>query len=280
MTDKDLEQEKRQIREITDIIHKHFRDIVPGATTNLGDSLTVNQTSESCARAIIDADLLAKPDFYPFTVVEEAYIKNAIKKHYGPSVVCDSILSKLGKPIFITPETPQTTTEWDGETCHICTREQRLAWSVSDDIWESVMGDYKQVVCLECFLHNAAIKGISVGDNIKIQGVVTVETHQMEQVIDPQHPNIGFMLPKETSQTNKDDERVYPCARCGKLRSKNEGGTTFTLCDKCWEAIMGRKEPQREIHPVTLEIEAQCEAEALTPETEGGLVKLTKRDFD
>jgi hypothetical protein len=27
---------------------------------------------------------------------------------------------------------------------------------------------------------------------------------------------------------------VYPCARCGKPRTKAEGGTTFTVCDACW----------------------------------------------
>ena len=32
-----------------------------------------------------------------------------------------------------------------------------------------------------------------------------------------------------------DDDRVYPCMTCKKLRSKNEGGTTFTVCDKCWD---------------------------------------------
>jgi DNA-directed RNA polymerase subunit M/transcription elongation factor TFIIS len=38
--------------------------------------------------------------------------------------------------------------------------------------------------------------------------------------------------------TQRDDpnDRVYPCRRCGKLRSKNEGGTTFTVCDECWDA--------------------------------------------
>lgn len=31
------------------------------------------------------------------------------------------------------------------------------------------------------------------------------------------------------------DARIYPCADCGKMRSKNEGGTTFTVCDDCWD---------------------------------------------
>jgi hypothetical protein len=31
------------------------------------------------------------------------------------------------------------------------------------------------------------------------------------------------------------DPRIYPCAKCGVMRSKSEGGTTFTVCDDCWE---------------------------------------------
>jgi hypothetical protein len=27
----------------------------------------------------------------------------------------------------------------------------------------------------------------------------------------------------------------YPCVKCGKLRTKAQGGTTFTVCDRCWE---------------------------------------------
>ena len=39
-----------------------------------------------------------------------------------------------------------------------------------------------------------------------------------------------------------DQNRVYPCADCGTLRSKDEGGTTFTVCDKCWDKHYGRKQ--------------------------------------
>ncbi len=36
-------------------------------------------------------------------------------------------------------------------------------------------------------------------------------------------------------------DRVYPCSDCGKLRSKEEGGTTFTVCDECWDKAYGKK---------------------------------------
>ncbi len=38
-----------------------------------------------------------------------------------------------------------------------------------------------------------------------------------------------------------DNDKVYPCEDCGILRSKNEGGTVFTLCDDCWEIHYGDK---------------------------------------
>ncbi len=33
-----------------------------------------------------------------------------------------------------------------------------------------------------------------------------------------------------------DTGRIYPCAKCGTMRTKAEGGTTFTVCDDCWDA--------------------------------------------
>lgn len=30
-------------------------------------------------------------------------------------------------------------------------------------------------------------------------------------------------------------ESKYPCVKCGLLRTKAEGGTTFTVCDMCWD---------------------------------------------
>jgi hypothetical protein len=35
--------------------------------------------------------------------------------------------------------------------------------------------------------------------------------------------------------------RVYPCRRCGDMRSAPEGGTTFTVCDECWDATRAER---------------------------------------
>lgn len=45
--------------------------------------------------------------------------------------------------------------EWKYEKCRLCKREQRIAWSVKDNVWNDVMGDLKITVCLECFLKMA-----------------------------------------------------------------------------------------------------------------------------
>lgn len=47
------------------------------------------------------------------------------------------------------------------------------------------------------------------------------------------HENIIFKKSKTRDISNK---RIYPCDECGKLRSGDEGGTVFTVCDECWEA--------------------------------------------
>jgi hypothetical protein len=38
-----------------------------------------------------------------------------------------------------------------------------------------------------------------------------------------------------------DHERRYPCAKCGKLRTEAEGGTTFDVCDTCYDALPFRQ---------------------------------------
>jgi hypothetical protein len=46
----------------------------------------------------------------------------------------------------------------------------------------------------------------------------------------------GARDPLSEGKAGKEDERIYPCDDCGVMRSKNEGGTTFTVCDDCWDA--------------------------------------------
>jgi len=43
--------------------------------------------------------------------------------------------------------------KWTGETCKHCGRDQRLIWSVSDEIWGNVPQQYRNLtLCLECFI--------------------------------------------------------------------------------------------------------------------------------
>lgn len=36
-------------------------------------------------------------------------------------------------------------------------------------------------------------------------------------------------------------KRIYPCADCGVLRSEEEGGKIFTVCDECWDKHWAKK---------------------------------------
>lgn len=53
--------------------------------------------------------------------------------------------------------------KWKYEVCEWCFREQRLAWSVKDELWKKVLGNWKdKTVCLECFLREADRQKIDV----------------------------------------------------------------------------------------------------------------------
>lgn len=52
------------------------------------------------------------------------------------------------------------------------------------------------------------------------------------------------------SQPLADDERKYPCEKCGALRTKAEGGTTFTICEECWDELY--KKPTNDSQQDTL----------------------------
>lgn len=43
--------------------------------------------------------------------------------------------------------------------------------------------------------------------------------------------------PSPPSGEREATEPLYPCDECGTMRTKAEGGTTFTVCDPCWERL-------------------------------------------
>lgn len=38
----------------------------------------------------------------------------------------------------------------------------------------------------------------------------------------------------DPSKLDPVNTRIYPCLKCDKMRTKEEGGTTFSVCDDCW----------------------------------------------
>ena len=47
--------------------------------------------------------------------------------------------------------------------------------------------------------------------------------------------------PKYTPEVIRDG--LYPCDDCGKMRTKAQGGTTFTICDVCWDKRFKHPQP-------------------------------------
>ncbi len=43
-------------------------------------------------------------------------------------------------------------------------------------------------------------------------------------------------------------EPLYTCNRCDALRTKAEGGATFTVCDECWEKHYRQRSPPMNKH--------------------------------
>jgi len=66
-------------------------------------------------------------------------------------------------------------TSWQYETCKCCTREQRLAWFVRNELWSKAVIPYysRKTLCLECFLRMADDRGVRVEfDDVKFLGIV------------------------------------------------------------------------------------------------------------
>jgi hypothetical protein len=49
---------------------------------------------------------------------------------------------------------------WKYESCRDCGHCFRLVWSVKDGIWNEVMGNGDGILCLDCFIERADMKGI------------------------------------------------------------------------------------------------------------------------
>lgn len=56
-----------------------------------------------------------------------------------------------------------------------------------------------------------------------------------------------------------DDARIYPCDRCGAMRTRAEGGTVFSVCDTCWD-LLHPMEPE----PVRMTLRDWFAGKALT----------------
>jgi len=102
-------------------------------------------------------------------------------------------------------------------------------WCPLPDKSESKADTYREIG--KCLRQNFKEK-----DSVALEWMIA----NLEQGKSPREPS-GLSVTQtldtqEKSECPKEDsDRIYPCIECGKLRTRDEGGTTFTLCDKCWD---------------------------------------------
>jgi hypothetical protein len=73
-------------------------------------------------------------------------------------------------------------------------------------------------------------------------------------------------------------EELYPCDTCGKLRTASEGGTTFTVCDECWDKHYKKERVMSPEEILIRDIENYCSRlENKFAEEIRDLIKLQRR---
>jgi len=67
-------------------------------------------------------------------------------------------------------------------------------------------------------------------EHSKEETTLVTSAEQLDEIMDE--------IFEQPLSVNKDievgEEKTYPCIKCNKLRTKAEGGTTFSVCDDCW----------------------------------------------
>lgn len=71
-----------------------------------------------------------------------------------------------------------------------------------------------------------------------LEGLCAVEIHGVAYL--REDDVLAALSSAPTRETESGLGPLYPCEKCGKLRTKAEGGTTFTVCDTCWDAAFPR----------------------------------------
>jgi hypothetical protein len=68
------------------------------------------------------------------------------------------------------------------------------------------------------------------------------------------------MSEKPTKTDPATGETLYPCNDCDTMRTKAEGGTTFTVCEMCWDRRHPRAAPTADLWGPTIPC-GDCKAE-------------------
>ncbi len=127
-------------------------------------------------------------------------------------------------------EMVEKATEAQKDTVVLCARQLTLYPTI-----EAAVAAYRDAV---------AVAVLREADNRLYESLPTGMSEQYRAGFDAArghlHSEIASMLAAfaPAPVAPPDDPRIYPCKKCGMLRSKAEGGTTFTVCDACWDKLV------------------------------------------
>lgn len=97
---------------------------------------------EGATMAIVETEQPPKPPNHNFEVLHVA--NDRVFMQSGGIMIDIKLPYPLGAKVGVREQ-------WRGETCKRCGRIQRLAWSISDELWKKVPAYYlNKVLCLEC----------------------------------------------------------------------------------------------------------------------------------
>ncbi len=146
------------------------------------------------------------------------------------------------KPIqtFLSPTDTGAPIEGKPEMVLVRKDALEFVWSGVDDHWIEVFGKDEKVHHILSALKESKPEMVRVWRDDLSGAIRCIEaTDSIRNHLQPG----GKKIINRLKSAFKEPEPLYPCKDCGTLRTKVEGGTTFTVCDECWDKKYKESKP-------------------------------------